>query len=98
MPTTCSHRHSLNSPRRVTGSALSQLRMEAQTLAGLLRLMSTSSGEDKVGDRFDAVYPLSVALGPQSHPHRPANSGFRPCLYSAAVTRQVADLGRCLVV
>ena len=77
---------------------MSQLGTYAPTLAGPLRLMSASSSEEKGGDRFSAVCPLSVVFGPQSHPHRPANSGFRPCRYSVAVTRQVADLGLCLVV
>ena len=72
--------------------------MDAQTLTGRLRLMLTSSSEEKVGDGFSTVCPLLVALGPQSHPHQPANSSFRPCSYSAAVARQVAELGRCLVV
>ena len=74
------------------------LGQDVPTLAGPLWLMSTSSSEEKVGDRFSAECPLSAGLGPQSHPQRPANSGFRPCWYSVAVTRQVADLGLCLVV
>jgi hypothetical protein len=72
--------------------------MDAQTLAGRLWLMSTSSSEEKVGDGFSTVCPLSVVLGPQSHSHRPANSSFRPSSYSAAMARQASELECCLVV
>ena len=59
------HRHSLNSPRpELQVQMWTQFRMEAQTLAELLRLMSTSSSEEKVGDGFSTVCPLSVVLGP----------------------------------
>jgi len=77
---------------------LSQLRMDEQTLAGRLRLTLTSSSEEKVDAGFSTVCPLSVALRPQSHPDRPANSSFRPSSYSAAMAGQASELGRCLVV
>ncbi len=80
------------------GQALSQLRIDAQTATGQLRLMPTSSNEENAGGGFGTVCPLSVVLGLQSHSHRPANFSFRPSSSPAAMARQVSELGGCLVV
>ena len=92
------HRHSLNNPGRVTGSGVVAVQDGCANASGTAAADADKQQRGEGRRRFSAVSPLSVALGPQSHPRRPANSIFGPCWYSDAVTRQAADLGLCLVV
>jgi hypothetical protein len=91
-------RRSLNNPRRVTGSDVLAVWDRCANAGGAAAVNVDKQQRGEVGDQFSAICPLSVALGPRSYPHRPANAGFRPCRCSVAVTGQVADLGLCLVV
>jgi hypothetical protein len=95
---TSAHRHSLNNPRRVTGSGVVAAQDGSANADGAATADVDKQQRGEGRRLFRAVCPLSVALRPQSHPHRPANSGFPSCRYSAAVIRQAADLGLCLVV
>jgi hypothetical protein len=59
---TCSHRHSLNNQCELEGSGIVAGRKGRIKAHGRSGLASTSSSEEKVGDTFGTVCPLSVLL------------------------------------
>jgi hypothetical protein len=70
------HQHSLNNPNGVAGSGVVAGHGGCANAGRSAEADVTSSSEEELGDRFSTACPLSVMLGPRSHPYGPAKLDF----------------------